>query len=416
MKRIVCIIITALLLFSVTALMAEHSGTDLKTNGQIRTRTILHNLHENAFGKDVHDQSFIDTRMRMSFISSFSKDLSATWQVEVGDITWGVAGGSLGTDGINVETKNLYLDWKCTVLPFKFRAGLQGWNDNRKLILGTDVAGITAKGKFNDIGIELGTAKLEENSNTPDTNNDDDKDLFFLTFRYKFFNWENIIQRSNGGDYIDAWIMPNIQKKFGPVDVNLEFVYNYGSYKEAYADAGKLKDVTNGGYGLILNGKMKAGPVDLACDVMYTSGDDGEDPESTTYFKTVFGNYYTNGLEIFGFGPIHSVGAWTNAYNDGKGLTSLVLTGKYPLKEKLTLDFAGGYVMASEKNEATGGKVMGTEVDLGITAKPYKPMSIKAVISYAMPGAYYKDDFNGDGKLEDADDVYKIATKIQYNF
>ena len=237
-----------------------------------------------------------------------------------------------------------------------------------------------------------------------------------MTFRYKFFNWENIIQRSNGGDDIDAWIMPNIQKKFGPVDVNLEFVYNYGSYKEADTDTVKLKDVTNGGYGLILNGKMKTGPVDLACDVMYTSGDDGEDPESTTKFNTIFGNYYTNGLEIFGFGPIHNVGAWTNAYNNGKGLTSLVLTGKYPLKEKLTLDFAGGYVMASEKNEATGGKVMGTEVDLGITAKPYKPMSIKAVISYAMPGAYYKDDFNGDGKLEDADDVYKIATKIQYNF
>lgn len=91
-------------------------------------------------------------RTQINFIAS--EYLQAVLMFEIGDIDWGApgrqgqgSGGSLDTDGVNVETKRAYLDWIIPDTEVAVRMGLQGvglpmgngWDNP---VFSADVAGI----------------------------------------------------------------------------------------------------------------------------------------------------------------------------------------------------------------------------------------------------------------------------------
>ncbi len=391
MKKIIVVVLLLGLLGA--SLFAQNGFT---VNGKLRTRMALFN----GIGDGAPSNSWVDSRLRMKFANSFNENAKMVWQVEVGDLKWGTSpSADLGNDGINVETKHAYMQFKCPNLPINATIGLQAWYDHDSLVLDDDFPAMMFSTKVRNFDLQFGTAKLEEN----DIAKDDDLDLFFLNFaRGKTFGMQNIIERSNGGDNLDMWFMPYYSLNMNALSLDLKAAYNLGSYKDAAADG---SDITNGGYAFALKAKYKT-VANIGFDFLYTSGDDGSDAESTTIFNTI-SEYYVNGLEIFGQGVNDSVQqGWNGPGNGDLGLISAVLTASYPLSY-MDVNAAVGVVNSVEDNE-NGETAMGTEFDLGLSKKLDKNVEFKLVGAYAIPG----DGYFGD----DVDNFYELSSFLRYSF
>lgn len=386
MKRTVLVLMV--LTLSVSYLMAEWI-----TSGEFRTRTAL--FYD--IGEDMPTQSSIDSRFQLNIEKAFSEKLFIASKFQVGDVVWGKSEGMFPTDSIDIKLKNLYLGFLCPVTGMDAKIGFQDWSDPRSLVLNDDLgpfAGIMLSKEFGDgIMVEVGTAKIYEGA----YDQDDDVDLIFLNVEKEMFGLNTIIGRSDAGKSIDAWLMPFFNYQMDNLALSILAAYNYGSYEDG--------DVSNNGFALSLNAKYYLDTVELGLDFLLASGDDGEDPESTSYFNTLK-PFYFNGLEIFGRG-IHSgldygdIGVDAHTFEDG--IMGIVLTGAYPFSEKLTFKGAFGFLNAMEGDDTD----IGIEIDLGINYKLYENLCFDLVGAMAMPGEYF-------GK--DLDNTMALVSRIMYRF
>ena len=139
MKKIVTFVVFFALAFSLSA--------QFKTGMDFRTRAEMYKLYdEAAAGYDVPWSRVTDLRFKPWLSYTQNEFLTAKFVMEIGDIAFGDAsqGGAIGTDGINVETKNLFLD----ITPNKenlIRLGLQPYKDFHGMLIDTDLAGISWK-------------------------------------------------------------------------------------------------------------------------------------------------------------------------------------------------------------------------------------------------------------------------------
>ena len=135
--------------------------------GNYRLQTTFHNMQDGFFGAPPTSganeaQTFLDTRLRLFFDFRPSPFVLINYKMEIGDITFGAAnppisdaegrrlpnvgrgsGGAPGSDGVNVETKNAYIDLQVPWVPgLSFRGGILGWGDQFDwTILATDFTG-----------------------------------------------------------------------------------------------------------------------------------------------------------------------------------------------------------------------------------------------------------------------------------
>jgi hypothetical protein len=123
----------------------------------------------------------VQIRVRPRFdVSDDNGNITATWRAEIGDVEFGNgggatgptnlgyvigpggarvgngAGGTLGNDGINVETKWVYIDLALPFnIPARVRAGIQPWYLPKGIIMDDDVAGVRAYGKIAPVSYEV---------------------------------------------------------------------------------------------------------------------------------------------------------------------------------------------------------------------------------------------------------------------
>src|SRR5215468_4417665 len=135
--------------------------------GNYRIQTTFHNMQDGFFGAPPvsgasESQVFMDTRLRLYFDFRPNPFVLINYKMEIGDITFGAAnppisdsegrrlpnvghgsGGAPGSDGVNVETKNAYIDIQVPWVPgLSFRGGIIGWGDQFDwTILATDFTG-----------------------------------------------------------------------------------------------------------------------------------------------------------------------------------------------------------------------------------------------------------------------------------
>jgi hypothetical protein len=80
----------------------------------------------NRFGDDL---SRFDERLRLYFTFTASENLKLVTKFEVGDVIWGNPGttGRVGADGVNVEVKNVYIDFNIPngLMPLNAKVGTQ---------------------------------------------------------------------------------------------------------------------------------------------------------------------------------------------------------------------------------------------------------------------------------------------------
>ncbi|HJV34378.1 histidine kinase [Geomonas sp.] len=232
-------------------------------------------------------------------------------------------GGGIGADQTNLETKNIYLDFKIPSTPVRVKAGIQGWTDNYKgIIFNNDAAGVTAvapvgpvtiKGayfRFDD-GTGLGTAATTtngyfgaDNAGTPllqgggattatfgaTGNAGNNQTVGFNTRDFYTIGAQMAItkQFSIGADYhllysdifrkvsektMVQTVGINSEAKFGPATVNGFFLYQFGRLGLTPPNAAINGHQSLSAWSANLAGKMPVGPGTLKLTALALSGD-----------------------------------------------------------------------------------------------------------------------------------------------
>jgi len=179
--KVAAIVVLALLV------AAPAMALDFKFGAEYRIRFYSNlNGSQASLGNDegLTSQRGIQSRIRPRFdVSDDNGNMTATLRLEIGDIEWGNgggasstanggsngsinysgartgngAGGGMGVDGINVETKWAYLDFATPGgVPLRWRAGLQPWYEAKGIIIDDDLAGVRAYGKASIVSYEVG--------------------------------------------------------------------------------------------------------------------------------------------------------------------------------------------------------------------------------------------------------------------
>jgi hypothetical protein len=108
------------------------------------------------YSKDDRTFTTFEQRARIQYIAKASDDLKLVTHFEI-DSSWGdgafstgrSTGAGTGGDTVNLETKNVYLDFNLPDSKINMKVGLQPWSDAYKgVFFNDDVAGAVASTKF----------------------------------------------------------------------------------------------------------------------------------------------------------------------------------------------------------------------------------------------------------------------------
>jgi len=175
----------------------------------------------------------VQIRVRPRFdVSDDNGNIQATIRFEYGDTTWGAgggangnsfgtngpgissapsgnrtgngAGGSIGADGIALETKWAYVDFAMPMnIPLRVRAGVQPWYLPKGLIIDDDAAGVRGYGNYGIVSYDLAwyriaTAPASANAGAGligqprfDATKDDNFDFYQAKVNFDIAPWMN---------------------------------------------------------------------------------------------------------------------------------------------------------------------------------------------------------------------------------
>ena len=163
----------------------------LLVGGDFRIRSVYSNIaganedgggESGGFPDDQNDtKSFLDTRLRLYWDFRPNDLLRVHYRMEIGDVVFGGgvsdgsdlsgnllpaigpgSGGGVGADGINVETKNLFLEFQIPAIAgLRFKGGIFGYGDRFDFnILADDFAGLQILYERGDIAAHIAYLKV----------------------------------------------------------------------------------------------------------------------------------------------------------------------------------------------------------------------------------------------------------------
>ncbi|PKN72121.1 MAG: hypothetical protein CVU50_08235 [Candidatus Cloacimonetes bacterium HGW-Cloacimonetes-3] len=333
MKQLTIIIVFALL-FGIL------SAVDFDFSGQFRTRAAF----RNSMTED--DGGSIDNRFQIGLDSEIEEGLNFHAFFEIGDITWGGSGGGLNTNGVNVKTSELYVDYLIKAIGTRVRAGQQYWADHRSLILDDYFSGvILCKEDFAGMKAELGMMKVAENA----VFIKDDYNVFMASLQgespvpFGVLAMGGYLADSNNGN---VTIMPYVTMQAGLATLDVTPFFDYQMYP------GDNDEI---GMGAAVKADADLGTMQLGADVLLAA-ENG---------LTSLSPWYQNGLYIYGIGANHD-GLnlyWGTPYSyNTDAFVSAVGKIRLPVKENLTAFGAAG-MLTDMGWEVNGGLEMNLAQD-----------------------------------------------------
>ncbi len=169
MKRLLFCLLALIFVF---ALVMPTYAAEVKISGLWNAKAWA---KDNYDGDDDSDDSYqyVTQRMRMYFNIIASENLKLVYKNEI-DMEWGDtafvnsrnSGGGLGGDSVNLETKNVYLEFMVPDTPVKATLGLQGVALHRGWFIDDDVSAARFDMNFDPVTVTAywaGAAGLEAN-------------------------------------------------------------------------------------------------------------------------------------------------------------------------------------------------------------------------------------------------------------
>ncbi len=189
-------------------------------------------LRDTAQDGATQDKFFATQRMRTQVDFIASPDLMGKLYFEIGKLEWGrnggddKNGGALDADGVNIKTKNAFIDWRVPSTDLNVRMGIQHIALPNAMatnpVFSNDVAGIALSYPINDtVGVSAFWARPFDAYGTDPTGSrlHDETDLFALS-----------IPISLDGQKITPWLMYASVGSAGTGDIN-----DYWGYFRDYA-------------------------------------------------------------------------------------------------------------------------------------------------------------------------------------
>lgn len=424
-------------------------------------------------------QQFIDQRLRMKANWTLNDNVGIVYFAEV-DTTWGENnkaavgqggqsyGWTGGSDGVNVETKQVYLDLKSGDTAAQI--GIIGVADAfESIVANDDMAGAQVTHKMGDTSFKLVYSKWDEDdsdykaaSAAVDTNllanganNErsdwDDFDFYVAEVNQKFsdtfkagagvyFMDNNTNDSSsatvgsiNSLDYDqEVWFYGlNADAKFGDFGLNGFFMIQDGDreYSNRYSTAltEQQNDVDITGMAASLKGTMKLENGDVGLRVIYFSEDD-DDKDNGRWqgFKGQYAFVKENQMQFLTDPYVMNDGkeryAEADAAEAGFGLMAFVLSGNHKLPDNMYVNWGAGYYMAmdDERDDPTGVTVanlgnyredtdLGYEVCVRIGKKIFEKVDISLNASYAGYGSFYDNTINTVATVDGTGQVVSVT-------
>lgn len=416
---------------------------DFKTEGFLRTKGWMSNFEDGGAGagalgslpfKDKPTAAWVEQRLRMK--NSWGDDnLRAVWFLE-NNLKFGDAGGKIGADAKDIQTKNLYVWFKVPDTSVDVSVGVVNWKDSYEgLFFNNDSAGVFINGKLDPVAYRLFWTKFYENTIAKA----DDSDLYGAEVKFApakdvklgvnlYFLKERFgasgFGVTMGGASDLAVYMPGVDfaAAAGPVALSGFAFYQGGKAKDsAGTTLGKIA-----GYAVDLRGDLALGPGKAFLEGLYVSGGDG----SSDKFKSIVtgnssgvaGNaaFGRMDLQIITFNPDDCsaagamLGTGTNDINNGgRGVVILAAGYSQKFSDKIAGKVGLGYATAVKKlitDPAAKKKDMGTEINANVNYSIMKGLDLGLYGAYALLGDFYKSGTTSP------DDAYATYARLNYAF
>lgn len=166
-------------ILAIVAITVPAFAVEFKYGGMYRLRW---QSNDNVVDGDSHsddNQNYMDQRFRMyfSFVGSENLQVVTKWEV---DTLWGNSfdkfstGGGVGADSINLEMKNVYVDFNIPYTPLRSTLGVQGISLLTGWIIDDDFSAAKFTAKFDPIRVTIGYIAAQNNDVTSTQDNIDD--------------------------------------------------------------------------------------------------------------------------------------------------------------------------------------------------------------------------------------------------
>src|SRR5882724_1131593 len=308
-----------------------------------------------AWGQNLATKSFFDTRLRLYLDFRPSELLREHYRMEIGDIRFGGgtengsdvtgnlvhvigpgSGGGVGADGVNVETKNIFLEFAMPFIPgLSFRGGIFGYGDRYDFnIIADDFAGFQLLYNRGDVSAHFVYLKFFEGATR---DNADDSSWFGIDGQLQinastraaatFYYWlDHEHQGTLGFTPFQYWfggeVTSRLVSRLGPIQLKGYGIYNHG---EGYFGRRQGK---NSGANFSLSGDLSLNFGTVGLQVQYITGEKGskvqleggtKDQKSISSWLGYFNRMY-QGPEIISLGPIIDVGdGFSSKWGTGNG-------------------------------------------------------------------------------------------------
>jgi len=433
-------------------------------HGMFLTQVIASNLLNGSTGTvgvtqaNLHaNKTYVDQRARIQYIAKASDDLKLVTHFEIdgrwGDNSYGPStaqastnsrnsGLALGGDSINLETKNVYLDFNCPITGANVKAGLQGVSDAYKgIFVSNDAAGLLISKKLGSGKYTAGWFRLDDARAAGQTVGKTTRDLTLLDAAidvskdvkvgasYYYYNDDNSVL--NGG-LAGLWVGGvnaavhmlgvNAAATMGPLTLDGFFLYQNGVIRSGAVGYHQR------GFAANVGTKVKAGIGSVKANLLYTSGSNNatagrydssfisaQNETSAAYMESgVFSG--ANSVLIFrGNGYRTSNTDQTivaDPSNKGTGIMAAFI-GYDGAVGKSFFNVNTAFVSAAKEQAAGKAKYLGTEINAELGYKLYD--NLKASVQGAF--VFLGPQFQGtDAVKEYANSPYLARVILSYNF
>ncbi len=486
-KKLKSLIAAGLLMAATAATAAPAMAVEYSFSGMFRNYYDVSNVNV-VRNEDVYGYMYLDngaptanvfeTRLRTNFTMKFSEDLKLVTREEINYGFWGnssytagrSSGGAIGSRGVNIETKRLYIDANFPTYNLNTKLGMQPFDDAYKgIFVSDDMPGFSISNTTKNLTTTIGAYRWNDGtlSTKPNTAYGKmTKDLISLDGKYEinkdvkvgaayYFmssdnitgtlpdgtatlpNWNNIYGLYNGNENITLHMFGiNGEATMGPLTLDGFFVYQCGS--------NYLNKQHVSAFATNVGGRMKIGPGTLRSEFLFVSGGGNPNTPSSSndngFIDTgIYNGFYNNEMVILGrdkYAQINDNAIVYNVNNFNQGVIFGSFGYDLPITEKfkgsanmgfaaVAKDWGAPLIGNSTTNDPTNGSYgykvngplaggkhhsnyLGTEINAEVDYLLFPQLEIGLRGGYVFLGDYFK----GTASNNTADPDNPFAMKV----
>jgi hypothetical protein len=394
------------------------SGTFVARTAVPGLANVAAHMNSLNFLEEDSTTTFFDNRLRLMATYTLNDNIGVVYFGEI-DTPWGEAskggvggGGQVGGDGVNVETKHAYVNFKIPNSNWAVRTGLQGWgtgNEFEDLVVADDMAGINFAGKLGSANVNLIYSKWQEGNRSLW----DERDFYAAKVGFKpseqfgLTGLAMYLDDNRNATADDTTIYGGLSADFRVSNIGLRAfaIYADSDWETTGVDGSTwMADIA--AFLKLSNGQMKLHaayfPDDLEAAAFRGQGQFEYHNDNLQIMLTDI--FYNNGSQ-------GALALDTAAYS-GFGLMFATISGDMKLPQDSYLKYGLGYFSAVEEDNGTvalDDKSLGTEAALMIGKKFAEKYDLSLRGSYVFLG----DAFDTFGDL---DDPWKAVAMVNVGF